>query len=184
VGIEVTTSQEYVYFGRILNLRVDSVRLANGGIARREVVEHRDAVVIAPVDGAGNILLVRQYRKAVEQELYELPAGVMDEGEAPDEAARRELGEETGLAAADLEHLAGFYSAPGFTSEYLHLYKASGLSPLPLPPDDDEDIVSDWIPIADALHMIETGEIRDAKTIVGVLLVSRTSGSSQYVSSD
>jgi ADP-ribose pyrophosphatase len=178
VGIETTTSQEYVYFGRILNLRVDTVRLDSGMPARREIVEHRDAVVIvaqdsAPLDGKGNVLLVRQFRKPTEQELYELPAGVMDEGESPEEAARRELSEETGLTADSLAHLCSFYSAPGFTTEYMHLYAAGKLRPLASPPDEDEDIETLWLPLADALQMIDTGEIRDAKTIIGLLMVSR-----------
>lgn len=173
MGVETTTAQEYIYFGRILNLRVDTVRLGNGMPARREIVEHRDAVVLAPLDSKGNVLLVRQFRKATEQDLYELPAGVMDEGESPEEAARRELSEETGLTTDSLTHLCSFYSAPGFTNEYMHLYAASDLRPLESPPDEDEDITVLWLPLADALRMIDTGEIRDAKTIVGLLMVSR-----------
>ncbi len=171
MGSEVTTSSEYVYFGRILNLRVDTVRLANGGVARREIVEHADAVAILPLDEQGNVLLVRQFRKPTEQELYEIPAGVIHEGEAPEETARRELAEEASLAAQTIERLAGFYTCPGFSNEYMHVFKATGLRPATATPDEDEDITLLWAPLADALRMIETGEIRDAKTIIALLMV-------------
>ncbi len=174
MGNEITTSQEFVYFGRGVNLRVDTVRLADGGVARREIVERRDAVAVMPLDKDGNVLLVRQFRKAVEQEMYELPAGVMEDGESPEEAARRELAEETGLSAGSLQRLAGFYTTPGFSNEYIHIFAARDLQPAEATLDDDEDITTDWIPLADAVGMIETGEVRDAKTIIGLLLASRT----------
>lgn len=173
MGVEITTSQEYLYFGRVINLRIDNVRLPDGMPARREIVEHRDAVTIIPMDNDGNVLLVRQYRKAVEQELLEAPAGVMNEGETPEDAARRELAEETSLAAAAWQRLAGFYSTPGFSNEYLHIFLALDLSPAEATPDEDEDISLHWLPLADALAMIETGELRDAKTIAGLLLTAR-----------
>jgi ADP-ribose pyrophosphatase len=173
VGVETTTSQEYIYFGHILNLRVDTVRLANGGVARREIVEHRDAVTIVPLDADGNVLFVRQFRKPAEQELYELPAGVMDEGESPEQAAQRELSEETGFRAGTLKHLAGCYSSAGFCTEYMHIFAATDHSPKQGTPDEDEDITLHRIPLADALGMIATGELRDAKTLIGLLLVSR-----------
>ncbi len=171
MGVETTTSQEYIYFGRILNLRVDTVRLANGGIARREIVEHHDAVTVVPMDDKGNVLFVRQFRKPTEQELYELPAGVMNEGESPEQAAQRELSEETGLKAGTLKHLAGCYSSAGFCTEYMHIFAATDLSPMQGTPDEDEDITLHWIPLTDALGMIATGELRDAKTLIGLLLV-------------
>lgn len=174
MSIEITTSQEYIYFGHILNLRVDTVRLANGSIARREIVEHRDAVTVTPLDEHGNVLLVRQFRKPAEQELYELPAGVMEEGESPEEAARRELAEETGLTADTLQHLAGCYSSAGFCTEFMHIFKATALRPMEATPDADEDITLLWLPLSDALEMIETGEIRDAKTIIGLLMAARS----------
>ena len=173
MGVETTTSQEYVYFGRILNLRVDTVRLASGGVARREIVEHRDAVTVVPLDADGNVLFVRQFRKPTEQDLYELPAGVMNEGESPEQAAQRELSEETGFTAGTLRHLAGCYTSAGFCTEYMHIFVATDLSPLQGTPDEDEDITLHWIPLADALGMITTGELRDAKTFIGLLLASR-----------
>jgi len=173
MAIEITTSQEYLYFGRVINLRIDNVRLADGMPARREIVEHRDAVAIVPVDKAGNVLLVRQFRKPTEQELFEIPAGVMEEGESPDDAARRELAEETGQTADTLRCLASFYTTPGFCNEYMHLLLATDLRPMAAAPDDDEDITLAWLPLADAVAMIETGDIRDAKTIIGLLMVTR-----------
>ena len=154
MGVEITTSQEYLYFGRIINLRVDNVRLPDGMPARREIVEHRDAVAIVPLDQEGQVLLVRQYRKATEQELTEIPAGVIEEGESPEETARRELSEETGLAAKHIKRLAGFYTSPGFSNEYLHVFLATDLSPAAGTPDPDEDISLTWLPLADALAMI------------------------------
>lgn len=170
---ETTTSQEYLYFGHILNLRIDNVRLANGSPARREIIEHRDAVTLAPMDEKGQVLFVRQFRKAAEQELFELPAGVMEEGESPEQAARRELAEETGLTADSLIRLAGCYSSPGFSTEFMHLFVARDLRPMAGEPDDDEDITTLWIPLADALTMIDTGELRDAKSIACLLLALR-----------
>jgi ADP-ribose pyrophosphatase len=174
VGIEVTTSQEYIYFGRLINLRVDSVRLPDGMPARREIVEHRDAVAIVAVDEEGRVLLVRQFRLATEQELYEIPAGIMEEGESPEETARRELAEETGQTAGTLRRLTGFYTSPGFCNKYLHIFLATDLHPAPATPDADEDISLSRVPLADALSMIDTGDLRDAKTITGLLLATRT----------
>ena len=139
-------------------------------MARREIVEHRDAVTVMPLDKDGNVLFVRQFRKAIEQDMYELPAGVMEDGESPEQAARRELAEETGLTSDSLQHLAGFYTTPGFSNEYIHLFAARDLRPMEATPDEDEDITTVWIPLADAVGMIATGEVRDAKTIIGLLM--------------
>ncbi len=119
------------------------------------------------------MLLVRQLRKAAEQELLELPAGVMEESETPAEAAQRELAEEAGLAAGTLRRLAGFYSTPGFSNEFLHLFLATDLRPAQGTPDDDEDIALRWMPLAEALAMIDSGEIKDAKTMIGLLMAAR-----------
>lgn len=173
MSTETTIAQEYIYRGRVLNLRVDDVRLATGATARREVVEHRDAVAVVPLDGAGNVLLVRQFRKAVEQELLEIPAGVAHDGERPEETALRELSEETGLTGGTLTWLSSFYTSPGFSNELLHVYLATDLRPQTGTPDEDEDIAAVWLPFSDALAMISTGELRDAKTISGLLLAAR-----------
>jgi ADP-ribose pyrophosphatase len=168
---EVTISSERLYEGRIVNLRLDTVRLDNGSITRREIVEHGEAVAIVPIDSAGRVLLVRQYRKPIEQELLEIPAGGVDPGEDATACAERELQEETGYRAGKLQRLGGFFSSPGFTSEYLHVYLATDLAPSHRTADDDETIELVRLPVAQALDMIASGAICDAKTIIGLLLV-------------
>ncbi len=170
---ERTISTRRVYEGRILNLRVDSVELSGGRTSTREIIEHRGAVVIAALDGEENVLMVRQFRKPVEQELLELPAGTLESGEDPEACASRELQEETGFKADKLEKLGGFYSAPGFCTEYLHLFLATGLVASPLAGDDDEDIRVAPTPISQVPGLIASGEIRDAKSVAGLLRVLR-----------
>ena len=168
---EPTIESRRIYEGRILNLRVDTVRLPNGRTATREIVEHRDAVVIVALNERDEVLLVRQYRKAPEVMLLEAPAGVVDPGEEHAATALRELQEETGYTAARVEKLAEFYSSPGFCNELLHLYLATGLSHLPSQPDDDEIIELAPVPLRDVPALIARNEIRDAKSIAGLLAV-------------
>ena len=117
-------SQE-IYQGRVINLRVDEIEIKDGLNVRREVIEHPGAVVIVPVDRDGRVLWVRQHRYAAGRELLELPAGTLEHGETPETTARRELPEETGFAAGSWQKLGGFFSAPGFCSEYLHAFLAT-----------------------------------------------------------
>jgi len=168
---EVTLSSERLYEGRIVNLRRDTVRLDDGTVTKREIVEHGEAVAIVPIDGEGQVLLVRQYRKPIEQELLEIPAGGVDPGEDATACAERELQEETGYRAGKLQRLGGFFSSPGFTSEYLHVYLATDLVPGRLSADEDEAIELVRLPVAQVLAMIASGEICDAKTIIGLLLI-------------
>ena len=168
---EVTLSTERLYAGRIVSLRLDTVRLDDGTVTKREIVEHGEAVAIVPIDGAGQVLLVRQYRKPIEQALLEIPAGGVDADEDAATCAGRELQEETGYRAGKLQRLGGFFSSPGFTSEYLHVYLATDLVPSSLSADDDEAIELVRLPVAQALAMIVSGEICDAKTIIGLLLL-------------
>ena len=170
---ERTVSSERIYDGRIVKLRVDTVELAGGRTSTREIIEHRGAVVIAALDGEGNVLLVQQFRKPVEQELLELPAGTLDPGEDPESCAWRELQEETGFRAEKLEKLGGFYSAPGFCTEFLHLFLATGLQPSPMDADDDEDIRVVPTQLSVVPSLITAGEIRDAKSVAGLLWVLR-----------
>ena len=127
-------------------------------------------MVILPVDDRGNLLFVRQYRHATHLDLLELPAGTLDEGETPEACARREIREETGMAADKLEHLGGFYLAPGYSTEYMHVYLATGLRLDPLQADADEFLTVEYIPLGRALEMARRAEIPDAKTLAAILL--------------
>jgi ADP-ribose pyrophosphatase len=157
-----------MYDGKILNLRIDTIALPEGGTATREIIEHGQAVVLVAEDPDGRVLLVRQYRKAVERFMLELPAGNMNSGEEPETAALREMQEETGFLPGRLERLGGFFAAPGYCEEYLHLFLAIDLKPDPLPADEDEDI--ELIPTAweEIPGLLESGEICDAKSVAGL----------------
>jgi ADP-ribose pyrophosphatase len=169
---ERVLSSQHAYRGRAIHLRVDSVAKPNGKETTREVVEHVDCVVILPVDSKGNILLVRQYRHAVDKELLELPAGSIDPGETPEEAATRELREETGFKPRRLEGLGGFYAAPGYCTEYLHFFRATQLERSPLTAEDTDEIEVVPVSPADVPGLVASGQICDAKTIAGFRIAS------------
>lgn len=160
-----------IFEGRIVRLRVDTVAFPDGRSAQREVAEHAPVVVVVPLDGEGNVLLVRQFRLPVKQFLLELPAGCIDPGEGVEEAVQRELREETGQRAGRLERLAAFYASPGFCDELMHLFLATELEHSPLAGDADEDIEVVRMPLSEALALVDRGEILDAKTIVGLRTV-------------
>jgi ADP-ribose pyrophosphatase len=160
-----------IFEGRIVRLRVDTVAFPDGRSAQREVAEHAPVVVVVPLDGEGNVLMVRQYRLPVKQFLLELPAGLIDPGESVEEAVQRELREETGMRAGHLERLAEFYASPGFCDELMHLFLATELEFSPLAPDSDESVEVVRMPLSEALTLVDRGEIVDAKTIVGLRTV-------------
>jgi len=161
---------EIVYPGRAFTVRRDSLRLPDGRETRLDIVEHIGSVVIIPVDAQGNLLFVRQYRHAARLDLLELPAGTLNEGEEPEACARREIREETGMAAGKLEHLGGFYLAPGYSTEFMHVYLATGLSSDPLEADADEFLSVEALPLVTALAMARGAEIPDAKSLAALLL--------------
>jgi len=170
--VEKTLSSQLIYDGRAVKLRVDTVRMSSGRETRREIVEHRDCVAIVAIDANDNVLLVNQFRKPVERELLEIPAGGIDPGEDPVTTVRREMQEETGYLPRKVERLSGFYSAPGYCSEYLHLYLATDLTPSPLYAEDTESIKLVRVPISQIPALITSGSICDAKSIAGLLIYS------------
>jgi len=163
-------SSEIVYPGRAFTIRRDQVRLPDGRTTRLDIVEHHGSVVLIPIDDRGNLLFVRQYRHAARLDMLELPAGTLDEGELPDVCAARELREETGQAANRLEPLGGFYLAPGYSTEYMYVYLASGLFHSPLSADDDEFLQVVPVPLPEALGMGGKGLLPDAKSLAALWL--------------
>lgn len=159
-----------IYAGRAFNVRRDKVLLPNGHEAQWDIVVHVGAVVILPIDAEGNVWLVRQYRHPVGIELLELPAGTLEPGEDPAICAGRELQEEIGMAARNIKKIGGFYPAPGYTTEFIHVYLASDMYPDALPQDDDEDISVVKIPLPELERMLAAGELQDAKTIAGLAM--------------
>lgn len=167
---EKLLNSEMIYDGRIVHLYADTVQLPNGHTARREVVRHSGAVAIVPIDGDGNVILVRQYRHAAGRILLEIPAGTLNRGEDPDLCAAREMQEETGYKPGHLQKIGGIFVAPGYTSEFIHLYLATDLSMSRLDMDDDEFIEIEHLPIEEVIRRIKTGQIVDGKTVSAVLL--------------
>lgn len=169
-GDERVLSSSQVYRGRTIRVRVDSVVKPGGAETTRAVVERADCVVALPLDADGNILMVRQYRHAVEKALLELPAGGIDPGETPEEAVVRELREETGCAPGRLEKLGGFYAAPGYCTEYLHFFRATDLVRSPLVAEDTDQIQVVSVGPADIGGLVASGAICDSKTLAALRL--------------
>ncbi len=160
-----------VYVGRKLSVHLDRVALEDGGEQTREIVEHVGSSVLVPVDGE-MVVFVRQYRHAVEDELLELPAGTLDSGEDFEAAARRELLEETGYRAAVLEPLGRYYPSPGYATEVMSFYLATGLAAGSAHPDEGEEIELVLVPVGEAVAMARAGGFRDLKTVAGLLLAA------------
>jgi ADP-ribose pyrophosphatase len=165
-----TLAKEIIYQGRAFTVRSDVVRFPNQNTINIDIIEHVGAVTILPVNNAGEILFVKQYRHATGQELLELPAGTLNKGEQPEQCALREIREETGFAAGKLTKLGEFFMAPGYSTEWMVVYLATDLHLAPLPGDPDEFITLQAIPIDRAYQMASNGELQDGKTLAVLLL--------------
>jgi len=166
--VEKTLASREMFAGRLLRLRVDEVQLDNGRVSSREIVEHPGAVAIMAFTPDGQLVLVKQYRKAAERLTVEIPAGTLERGEDPWDCAARELKEETGYSASALQSVCSFYTAVGFCTELLHLFVAQDLQAGEQAAEEDEDIEVLSVPVAEAIDMIRDGAIVDSKTIAGV----------------
>lgn len=163
--------REKIYTGRAFDVEIVTMQLPDGKVRTYDLVQHRGAVTIVPIDPAGNILFVRQYRIGAEQELLELPAGLLNSAEPPAEAAAREVREETGMAAAKMVLLGDFYMVPGYSTEHMFVYLATDLHPDPLDQDDDEFLELVAIPTAEAFRMVNSGEFHDGKSLAALMMV-------------
>jgi ADP-ribose pyrophosphatase len=164
-------SQQVVFDGRLIKVRVDRIVEPAGKEATREIVMYPGAVCIVARPTSDRVILIRQYRHATGGELLEIPAGGLHPGEDPRQAAIRELEEETGYRATEMVERARFWTTPGFTTEFMYLFEASGLRKTQTNPDDDEVIEVDLVSRDEALRMIDDGRIQDAKSILGLLRV-------------
>lgn len=170
---ETVLESELIYDGRIVHLYRETVRLPDGKTARREIVHHSGAVAIVPFDEQGYVVLVRQYRLAARRVLLEVPAGTLEAGEEPDVCAFRELQEETGYKPGKLERIGGIFVAPGYTTEFIHLYVATDLTESRLNHDEDEFLEVVHVSLDDAIGMIADADICDGKTVSALLLAKQ-----------
>ena len=168
---EKTISSDRVYTGKTISLRVDTVEIPNRGYKKREIVEHNGAVGIIAITPENKVVLVKQYRKAIEKELWEIPAGKIEPGENPKESAMRELKEETGYSAQSMKLLHKFYTSAGFSNQKIYIYLAENLTPGKQNFDDDEFIETKEFSLNDVYDMIYNNYIEDAKTSIGMLLI-------------
>ena len=167
--IEKTLASNVVYDGRIIKVLRDDILLENGDKSIREIIEHPGAVGIVPIDENGDVILVRQYRYAVSEELLEVPAGKMEYGEDPLDCAVRELSEETGYEAGKMVHLGSFFPSVGVSREKLHMYLATELKKGEAHPDVDEFVDVVTMPFDEAVSKAVSGQFNDGKSIIGIL---------------
>lgn len=166
-------SSETLLQGRAFRIRRDRLKTPDGRETKFDIIEHGGSVVIVPMDADGNLLFVRQYRHAAGADLLELPAGTLDEDEDPAVCAAREIREETGFAADNIQKIGDFYLAPGYSTEFMHVYLARHLRHDPLEADADEFLSVEKMPLAEALRKAEKGEIPDAKSLAALLLARK-----------
>jgi len=166
---ERTMKSTKIFDGKVLNLRVDTVEMEGQKYTKREIVERHPCVAIVAINEEDELILIKQYRKAIDKEIYELPAGMVDFGEEPEQAALRELKEETGYDARSIDYLFENYSSPGFTNERLFVFYAKDLSEGKQDLDEFEHLKVEKIKFDEVLKLIELGEITDSKSIAGIL---------------
>jgi ADP-ribose pyrophosphatase len=165
-----------IYSGRVVTLNIDTLTLPNGVTVELEVVRHPGAAAVVPLKDDGTVVLIRQFRHAAGGFIYEIPAGKLHPGEDPTACAARELEEEIGYRAGRFELLSSIFTAPGFTDEVIHIYKATGLTAGRQQLDRDEVLEVIELPLSEAVRLIEAGTIRDAKSIVGLQSVYLRNG--------
>ena len=169
----VAAASREAWRGRMIKVSVDTVKLPNGHTVDLEIVRHPGAAAVVPVDGEGNVVLVKQVRYATGGWLLEVPAGKLDAGEAPEACAARELVEETGLRAGKLIAMGAIFTTPGFSDERIWLYVATDLQPAPQALEDDEVLTLERMPLREALEKALTGEIDDAKSVCALMRAPR-----------
>ena len=174
--IEKTIKSKRIYEGKILNLRVDEVVCVKGNTSFREIVEHKGGVVMAAITKDLDMVMIRQFRKAVEEVVFEAPAGKLEEGEEIIKAALRELKEETGYVAGAAEYMGSYYASCGYTEEKLHLFLCKDLIKGKASPDDNEDIDTELVSLKKLYEMTVRGEIKDAKTALIIMLAKDRMG--------
>ncbi|WP_227935072.1 NUDIX domain-containing protein [Alkalihalobacillus deserti] len=165
---EKTTKTTEVYKGRVIELQIEEVELPNGKTSTREVVKHPGAVAVIPITKEGNIVLVRQYRKALDKVIVEIPAGKLEQGEDPLHSAKRELEEETGYKTEKLDFIISFYTSPGFADELIYMYFTDTLKKGFSQTDDDEFLDVLEVNLEEAEQMIKDQVIHDAKTAFAI----------------
>lgn len=164
---EKTLDSEILYSGRILNLRLSTVEVEGGHISKREIVEHKGAVAVVAVTDERELLMVRQFRIAIDREMLEIPAGLIEPGEDPESTALRELKEETGYTAENIRKLHTYYTSPGFTDELVHVYLATGLTPGEMDLDEGEVLEVEKYSLDEVEELLTS--IDDSKTVIGLL---------------
>jgi ADP-ribose pyrophosphatase len=166
---EILISSKEIYSGRAVRLKVDTIKKMSGDITTREIVWHSDCIAVVVVDDEGNVIMEKQYRRPADKVLLEIPAGGIDGDETPEEAVIRELQEEIGYLPRQVVKLGGFYSAPGYCTEFLHLFLAKELVPSRLTAEDTDEIDIVRVPFSEIPSLISAGQICDAKSVAGLL---------------
>lgn len=167
--VEKKRNSKEVFKGKLLHVFYDEVELPDGAVSSREWIKHPGACAVVPVFENGDIMMIRQFRYPMGQIFWEVPAGKIDEGESQDETAQRELREEAGVVANDFAYVGHFYPGIGYSDEVIHIYTAWNLDMVSQKVDEDEFVTKERIPFKKAVHMVQTGEINDGKTIICLL---------------